>query len=534
MRLHPILYSRSSRFVSRDRANLKHTARALVLAAFATATLSCSGDKSIGPPEPSSGSAVETNAPSATAGLVMVTPLGFVVKDAAGSILGGVSVTIRVTAGGGSITNTPTTTVAGGPTPIGTWTLGRTAGVNTVTITVPGIAPITISVNGIAGPPASVAVVSGGAQSALAGTDIGTVTVQVRDQFGNGVPSTTVTFTVTAGDGSIPSQRVTTDGAGNATAPAWKLGKTAAPQTLFASAAGFSVSISATVRTDYGLDLRFFGPAMPAAAADAFTRAAARIRGGIIGDVINVQAPNPGVDLESNCGVTGVTAFSESIDDVIIYASVSPIDGAGKILASAGPCFVRDTANGSATIIGVMRFDADDIEALITSGRMNDVILHEMLHVVGVGTLWVRKNLLVGGGTSTTRFVGPLAIAACHSLGGLAVCDASVPVENTGGGGTADSHWRESIFNDELMTGFIEPPGALNFLSSITVQSLADLGYVVNNFATDAYSIPGQSAMARTSASILSDVGAAPGWESVKQPVMEMSRSGRVRKVTAQ
>ncbi|MDQ3242189.1 MAG: hypothetical protein M3Q09_00440, partial [Gemmatimonadota bacterium] len=80
----------------------------------------------------------------------------------------------------------------------------------------------------------------------------------------------------------------------------------------------------------------------------------------------------------------------------------------------------------------------------------------------------------------------------------------------------------------------IEPPGALNFLSSITVQSLADLGYVVNNFTTDAYSIPGQSAMARTSASILSDVGAAPGWESVKQPVMEMSRSGRVRKVTAQ
>jgi hypothetical protein len=64
-----------------------------------------------------------------------------------------------------------------------------------------------------------------------------------------------------------------------------------------------------------------------------------------------------------------------------------------------------------------------------------------------------------------------------------------VPVEGNGGDGTADSHWRESVLANELMTGFLGP-GTVNPLSRITVASMADLGYTVNIAAADPYAQP--------------------------------------------
>jgi hypothetical protein len=62
-------------------------------------------------------------------------------------------------------------------------------------------------------------------------------------------------------------------------------------------------------------------------------------------------------------------------------------------------------------------------------------------------------------------------------------------VENTGGSGTADAHWRESVFGKELMTGYYNP-GSPNPLSRVTVGAMADLGYLVNMNAADSYSPP--------------------------------------------
>ena len=61
-----------------------------------------------------------------------------------------------------------------------------------------------------------------------------------------------------------------------------------------------------------------------------------------------------------------------------------------------------------------------------------------------------------------------------------------VPVENTGGAGTADGHWRETIFVNEFMTGWAGPGTNLP-LSSVTVGSLADMGYTVNMAAANSY-----------------------------------------------
>jgi hypothetical protein len=502
--------------------------------------LAISGCKSgTEPAVPASVSAASTT-PTATAGLVMTTPPTFAVKDASGNILGGVAVTITVTAGGGTLASAPTVTVSGAPSSIGVWTLGRVAGVNTVTVTAGNLPPLVITVTGIAGPPASVAMVAGDAQAALAGTTLANaLTAQVRDQFGNGVAGSVVTFLVTAGGGSINPSTVTTDASGNASGAIWRLGKSAVPQTATANAAGFSTVANATVSTAFDVDVRFFGPSPPAEASGAFTSAAARVRAMIIGDIPDIDIPaissGAGIDITS-CGPAGIVV-NEIVDDVIIYATVVSIDGPGKILASAGPCIIRATSRTA--IIGVMRFDADDIAGLVTTGRLNDIVLHEMMHVVGFGTVWndTRRPggvLITGAGTDNPRFIGQLAAAACAGDGGSGeACAGDVAVEGLPAGpGTADSHWRESIFDTELMTGFVEATGTPIPLSTITIQQFADEGYVVNISTADPYTVPAPLASRQLRANL--STGGAETWETVVKPVFEVTLAGQIRRLIAQ
>jgi hypothetical protein len=501
--------------------------------------------------------AADVSVPTATAGLALATAPTFSVKDASGKTIGGVPITIAVTAGGGTLTNSPSATTSGSPTSVGSWTLGKVAGVNTVTVTVSGLSSIVINVTGVAGPPASIAMIGGNFQTSLAGTRApATLTAQVRDQFGNGIAGSVVTFFVLTGGGSIIPNTITTDASGNAGGAVWTLGKSDTPQSASANGAGFSTGINATVSTAYNLEVRFFGPVPSPEAAGAFTIAAARLRAMIVGDVpdIDFATVNGGAGQDlSACGVSGVI-LHEPVDDIIVYATVPPIDGPGKILASAGPCIRR--SNPFQTIVGVMRFDADDIAGLVSTGRLNDVVLHEMMHTLGFGTSWITNpqrsggNLLIGGTTTDPRFIGPLATSACIAAGGSArACSGGVAVEGSPlGAGTADSHWREqsdisngipqgATFDAELMTGFVEAPGVPTPLSAMTIQSLADLGYVVNVNVADNFVVPAPLASRVTTGglrpSIFSTAGA-DTWETLMQPVFEITPSGQIHRVIAQ
>jgi hypothetical protein len=497
--------------------------------------------------EPKVPKSLEVNGTLATgtAGLVLATSPTFTVKDASGAVMGGVAITVTVTAGGGTVTGAPTTTLSGSPTPVGTWTLGRAAGPNAVTVTVGDLQPLTITVVGVAGPPASIAIVDGNNQSARAGSDLPlAVRAQVRDQFGNGVTGATVNFAVTNGGGTIAPQIFSTDGNGNAGGAFWKLGRIADAQTVVATAGGFTAVANATVSTDYSVDLRFFGPTPAPEAFAAFTEAAGRIRAAVVGDVPDVNIPaltgNAGFAL-SQCGVTGGVVLNEVVDDVVIYATVTPIDGPGKILASAGPCIVRLASGAqcvpagsqcnSFSIIGVMRFDADDIAGLTSTNRLNGVVLHEMMHVVGVGTNWNGRSLLSGRATVDPRFVGQLGIQGCNDGGGAVTCATGIPVENSGGAGTADAHWRESVFDSELMTGFSEAPGVPVPMSVMTIQSLADEGYTVNVLAADPYTIPVSAGLRGIRGSI-SESDAAP-MDIVVQPLLGVTRAGSIQRLIA-
>lgn len=472
------------------------------------------------------------------AGAVLVTPPTFTVEDQNGNALGGVTVTLAVTAGGGTLTDAPTQSQSG-PTPVGTWRLGNIVALNSITVTVGDLAPLVINVNGKAGAPANIVFVSGENQSAPAGSALAVSPVaQVRDQFGNAVSGVPVSFAVLDGEGSLGSDiAVTTDTGGNATSPQWTLGKSVVPQSVRAASGSITASVVAFVASDYDIDLRLFGPAMPPAATAMFQAAAARIKGAVIGDVPDI-VPQQAINLESSCQVTGLpTAFIDPVDDVIIYASVGPIDGVNQILAFSFPCFVRAPFPSRQTVIGIMKFDSEDLDNMIARGNLTDVIQHEMLHVVGIGTLWTSFNLLSGGGTQFSRYTGAFGVGGCMTMGGSPVCPSSVPVENTGGAGTADSHWRESIFFNELMTGFVNtrltvPAGPLNPLSVMSIQSLADVGYTVNPKAADPFTIPGIAAT-RGAAQLNVDVPIAQ-WERVDHPRFEISRIGKLKPVVMQ
>lgn len=219
------------------------------------------------------------------------------------------------------------------------------------------------------------------------------------------------------------------------------------------------------------------------------------------------------------------------IDDVVVVIAVRPVDGPGGILAGARPCGVR--AGSMLPFMGAIRFDEDDLDGLLERGDMDDVeelILHEMGHVLGIGSLWgdfglLREPSLEGSAGADTHFAGALAVAAFDDAGGEDYEGAKVPVENQAGPGSGDVHWRQSVLVTELMTPFASI-GTVDPLSAITIQSLADMGYTVNAALADPYTLPGAAAADRTDAPVIdlrNDV--------MRGPIIVVGADGRVIRV---
>jgi len=174
-----------------------------------------------------------------------------------------------------------------------------------------------------------------------------------------------------------------------------------------------------------------------------------------------------------------VNSIRGPIDDLLIDASVGAIDGAGGILGQAQITGVR---SGGLPYLGVMKFDVADIADMVSDGTFGSVVLHEMGHLLGLSkTMWQWQGLVSG-----SNYTGANAVSAYISL--ASGVQTSVPIETGGGTGTAGSHWSESVFDEELMTGYVESSLPMP-LSIITVGALQDLGYQVNYAAADYYFI---------------------------------------------
>lgn len=204
--------------------------------------------------------------------------------------------------------------------------------------------------------------------------------------------------------------------------------------------------------------------------------------------------PALAIDFPANACGGSEPARTESVRHLLIYVRLENIDGRGGILGSAGPCFVR-TASGL-PIVGQMRFDTTDLRALFNAGTLQAVVTHEIGHVLGVSrSIWNYGTRQLAPNVTTAqdpRFIGRRAVLASAGMG-FTMPGEGVPIETEGGAGTAGSHWRESVFTIELMTGIIESPTVPGTtldrrpMSLLTIESLADIGYQVAHSAADVF-----------------------------------------------
>jgi len=259
------------------------------------------------------------------------------------------------------------------------------------------------------------------------------LTVQVNDANGVPIAGVTVTFTAAAGAGIVGTASGMTgaDGRRSTSFTVLALG----PLQITAAVVGTSLvtSFTQTGVSPFAVELRFLTTPTPAQM-QAFLATQQRWQTLIVGDLADVS-------LDAAAGTCGSNSppIQRPIDDVLILVTLEPIDGPGNVLGAAGPCYVR--VAGSLSVMGLMRFDAADLDLIETAGLLQQVILHEMGHVLGYGTIWPDLGLLADpslSGGSDPHFTGGQATVAFDAAGGAGyAAGLKVPVENTGGSGTA-------------------------------------------------------------------------------------------------
>ncbi len=202
----------------------------------------------------------------------------------------------------------------------------------------------------------------------------------------------------------------------------------------------------------------------------------------ITADISNFNAT---IDPTSICGGNTSSGFSgvSSVDDVLIFVNITAIDGVSGTLAVAGPCGTRGSGtNAGLPVVGVMKLDSSDFG---NNTQSRDTILHEMGHVLGIGTIWGNKGVTTANTSDSScdadpRYTGTQGVVEWATFGGTG----NVPLERLYGVGTCEGHWREINFETEIMSGIYD---ANSKLSRLTIASLKDIGYGVNFAYADAY-----------------------------------------------
>ena len=190
------------------------------------------------------------------------------------------------------------------------------------------------------------------------------------------------------------------------------------------------------------------------------------------------------------------TVDGEVVDDLRIEVELSP-----QALGSAAANVKILRFESHLPAVSWMKFD-ETFYGSLSDARLKSVILHEMAHALGFSATahrWKhylrgrRKYDRIGDEIPDTHFLGPLATAAFDDAGGGDYAGAKTPVENgvtRFTSGSVDHHWRESVLGDELMTSLLDEPAPL---SAVTIQAMADIGYVVDVTQADPYTLPAPS-----------------------------------------
>jgi hypothetical protein len=456
------------------------------------------------------------------------------VFDAFGNPVPGVGVTFAVTQGGGAVLGSLTALTDGiGEARIDGWQLGTTTAVeHRLTASVSSV-PVSVLFRALATPdvPVLLEAASPLQQDGVPSLAVASrPAVRARDRFGNPAGGAPVTFTPRSGSGTVTGSVRTTDSVdGIARVGSWVLSDASAQSLVARSSAfpadSFVFRVNA-VPTLFFIETVFINGEPSPRNLQSVERAVDRWRNVIAGQL----PPALVIADRDGCG-PGVPAINEPITNVRIYINFDSIDGPGSILGRAGPCYIR-TASGL-PVVGFVELDTADLAALDRNGTLDDVMTHEFGHVLGLQSFnWARRGLLVNQGGLDPHFQGAGGRDGFAAIGGSSYTGVPVPVENTGGQGTRDSHWRLNVLRRELMVGFAQQGGMP--LSRLSVGALADLGYQVRLQNAEAFTMP-PFGTAAFGALMMPGAGAvvAYGDDHWPSPVWAVDAAGRQRLVRA-
>ncbi len=478
----------------------------LVLAGSLLAACSKSTDPNLGPPGVAAGFRVVIQPPASVVARATIPTVVVQLIDGPGDPVAtsGTPVSVAIGSGGGALTGTPTVfTDVNGQAPFSNLAIQGLVGPRTLRFTSGQLSPVSSStVNLTPGPAAALAATTPNSQSGVVSQAVGIrPAVKAQDLDGNGVAGIGVSFQVTTGGGAGSGLTQLTAANGIATVGGWTLGATPGTNAMAATSTpvltGSAVTFTATGSASasaFTIELQYLTP-VTASQQIAFEAAKARWQQVITGDVGGVTFQSfPASNCDPSDPSLAGTQVSGPVNDLRILVNLRAYDGAGKVLGASSPCYLRPSGS-RLPYIGYMFFDTADLTTLENLGKLDEVMLHEMGHILGFGTLWEpapplwSMNFIVPvakpPAISSLGFNGANAVSAfVNSNGGSG---SVVTVEDTSVAGTGRSHWKEANFKNEVMTGYIS--GTTNPLSASTIGSMQDLGYTVNLAAADPFNL---------------------------------------------
>jgi hypothetical protein len=400
-----------------------HLVRAAVFGAVVTALAACGSDSS--PKKdttPASITPSTTDTLRAPAGASVNTVLSVTVKNAAGDPIDSALVTFAASAGGGAVSNPSSLTDVTGKAST-SWTLGGTAGVQTVTAT-SGTATATFTAIAAATAATTVTKVAGDAQTAPAGSTLPVApAVKVTDKFGNPVAAVLVTFSVASGGGSVTGPLVNTDANGLATVGSWKLGTVIGPNSLVATPAGLTaVTFGATAAAGAVSQVLFTSAAPTLAVGQTATVAAqAKDANGnvVIGAPIAFTSANTnvatvgassGLVTAVGSGTTTITATSGTITAQLavsvighpaatVLGTVALTSSIGGLATGGNTAFV---GRASANALGVIDLPSATLTTSVDlAAQPVDVATNASGSLVAVATKGPNLVWFVSGATNT-------------------------------------------------------------------------------------------------------------------------------------
>ncbi|GGQ93021.1 excalibur calcium-binding domain-containing protein [Deinococcus ruber] len=187
----------------------------------------------------------------------------------------------------------------------------------------------------------------------------------------------------------------------------------------------------------------------------------------------------------------GLPRLKEKVQHFFVFVVVKSLGP--DIYGNSAPCDLHD--GSYLPIYGVIDLNSDGLDEL-SHADLLDTMIHEMLHALGVGTLWEPDERVSLSGDSDDKrlarkvagqwtYTGEHALAAYRALGGQGK---AIPLDPDAG------HWAGGTVCSEILSGAAgDYTGRVNPVSRITLGALEDLGYKVNAGAADRYTLtPGR------------------------------------------